>query len=130
MGDDVLMAFTKETENNKYYLNNLIIYLDKFNFNPMTTNRKLNPLAEADNKKLVDELCAWIDSNLDTALGLNELVEKTKLSNKDIQYLFEKFKQTTPMTYIRKKRADRESRKKYIISTERITPIFIPNIDE
>ena len=130
MGDDVLTVVTKDTENNKYYLNYFIIYLDKFNFNPMTTYRKLNTLAEADNKKLVDELCAWIDSNLDTALGLNELVEKTKLSNKDIQYLFEKFKQTTPMTYIREKRAYRDSRKKYIIAPERITPIFIRNSDD
>ena len=87
--------------------------------------RKLNRLAEIDNIKLVDELCFWIDHNLDTVLGLNELVEKTKLPNTDIQYLFEKYKQTTPMTYIRKTREKRDSREKYLISAERITPIFI-----
>ena len=87
--------------------------------------KKINRLADIDNIKLIDELCLWIDNNLDSVLGLNELVEKTMLSNTDIQYLFEKYKQITPMTYIRKKREQRDSREKYLISSERITPIFI-----
>ena len=54
--------------------------------------------------KLLDDLCFWIDTNIDTKFGLKELIEKTNLSNSDLQYLFEKYKQTTPMTYIRDKR--------------------------
>jgi transcriptional regulator GlxA family with amidase domain len=73
---------------------------------------KFNHLDNANNSKYLDELCAWIDENLGASLGLNELVAKTNLSNKDLQYLFEKYKQTTPMTYIRR---TRES-KKYLIS--------------
>ena len=89
------------------------------------STRKFNRLAEIDNIKLIDEICLWIDNNLDNVIGLNELVEKTKLSNTDIQYLFEKYKQTTPMTYIRKTREKRNNRVQYLISSERITPIFI-----
>jgi hypothetical protein len=40
------------------------------------------------------------------------------------QILFEKYKQTTLMTYVRR---TRESNKKYLISKERIAPIFIGN---
>jgi transcriptional regulator GlxA family with amidase domain len=65
---------------------------------------KLNRLGDVENLKLLDELCLWIDKNLDSSISINDLVEQTKLSNKDLQYLFEKYKQTTPMTYIRKQR--------------------------
>lgn len=65
---------------------------------------KFNRLAEVENVKLLDDLCFWIDTNIDTKFGLKELIEKTNLSNSDLQYLFEKYKQTTPMTYIRDKR--------------------------
>jgi len=90
---------------------------------------KFNPFADADNKKYLDELCVWIGENLDATLGLNELIAKTNLSSTDLQYLFEKYKQTTPMTHIRR---TRERNKKYLISKERITPIFsaIKNIEK
>ena len=90
----------------------------------MFKKNKLNPFAETDNKKYLDELCVWISQNLDAHLGLNELIVKTNLSSTDLQYLFEKYKQTTPMTYIRR---TRESNKKYLISKERIAPIYFGN---
>ena len=55
----------------------------------MLKTSKLNRLAENDNIKLLDELCEWIDQNLDTALGLQELVERTQLNNIDIQFIEE-----------------------------------------
>jgi len=89
---------------------------------------KLNRLGDVENLKLLDELCLWIDKNLDSSISINDLVEQTKLSNKDLQYLFEKYKQTTPMTYIRKQREitriNLENKNKYLITKERITPIF------
>ena len=88
----------------------------------MLKTSKLNRLAENDNIKLLDELCEWIDQNLDSVLGLQELVERTKLNNIDIQYLFEKYKQTSAMTYIRRRI---ENKQTYLITAERITPIFI-----
>jgi len=87
---------------------------------------KFNTLAEDDRVKIVDELCIWIDQNLQATLGLRELVEKSQLSTLELQYLFEKYKQTTPMTYIRRKR---EEKMKYYICKERILPIFINDKD-
>lgn len=51
---------------------------------------KLNRLGDVENLKLLDELCLWIDKNLDSSISINDLVEQTKLSNKDLQNLFEK----------------------------------------
>jgi AraC-like DNA-binding protein len=70
----------------------------------MLLKNKLNKLNDDDNKKFLEELCTWIDEHLDTPLGFNELIAKTNLTSTDLQYLFEKYKQTTPMTYIRRKR--------------------------
>ena len=70
----------------------------------MTERPKLEPNAEANNIKLIDDLCMWINANLDKTIGLKELVEHSQLSSTDVQYLFEKYRHTTPMTYIRKQR--------------------------
>ena len=96
----------------------------------MSKKSKLNQLAEEDNKKLLDDLCTWIEANLEATLGLQALVEYTNLSSTDIQYLFERYKQTTPMTYIRNRLEEKENLKKLIISKERIAPIFISKDDK
>ena len=69
-------------------------------------NRKSNPLAEADNQKLLAELCIWIDKNIETSIGWKELTTTSGFTHSDLQFLFGKYKQTTPMTYIRKQRED------------------------
>jgi len=91
--------------------------LKKINFDTLAENEKV---------KIITELCIWIDQNLHATLGLRELVEKSQLSTLELQSLFEKYKQTTPMTYIRMKR---EGKKKYSISKERILPIFTNDKD-
>ena len=47
---------------------------------------------------------------------------------RDLQYLFEKYKQTTPMTYIRKLRG--ANKKPIVLDKMRITPIFISKDDD
>jgi len=64
----------------------------------------LEPSAETNNIKLIDDLCLWIAANLDQKIGLKEIVEQSQLSSTDVLYLFDKYRQTTPMTYIRKQR--------------------------
>ena len=91
---------------------------------------KLNRSAEQGNRRLVEDLCTWIESNLEVTLGLQTLVEYTNFSSTDIQYLFERYKQTTPMTYIRNRLEEKENLKRLIISKERITPIFISKEDK
>ena len=87
-----------------------------------------NPLADSSNIELLDELCIWIANNLNNEIGLAELVAQSKLSNRDLQYLFEKYKQTTPMTYIRKLRG--ANKKPIVLDKMRITPIFISKDDD
>ena len=69
-------------------------------------NRKFNPLAEADNQKLLAELCIWIEKNIETNIGWKELTTASGLQHSELQFLFSKYKQTTPMTYIRKQREE------------------------
>lgn len=88
-----------------------------------------DPLADTRNIKLLDELCVWITSNLDSDIGWEQLIAQSKLNHKDLQYLFEKYKQTTPMTYLRKLR--QASNKKHIVLDKmRINPIFITKENE
>jgi len=65
---------------------------------------KINPIEKDQNIKLLEDLCSWISVNLFRNIGLKELVEQSKLSSIDVMYLFERYLQTTPMTYIRKER--------------------------
>jgi len=73
---------------------------------------------------LLNDLCVWIEKNIDTTLGMQELIDKTNLSSTDIQFLFERYKQTTPMTYIRVLREDSVKKASYL-DKMRVTPIFI-----
>ena len=73
---------------------------------------------------MLNDLCVWIEKNIDTTLGMQELIDKTNLSSTDIQFLFERYKQTTPMTYIRVLREDSVKKASYL-DKMRVTPIFI-----
>ena len=66
--------------------------------------RKFNQLAEADNQKTLAELCIWIEKNIETSIGWKELTTASGLQHSELQFLFSKYKHTTPMTYIRKQR--------------------------
>jgi len=48
----------------------------------MNKKDALNPLADTSNKELLDNLCKWIDDNLDSNIGLAELVVQSKLDHK------------------------------------------------
>ena len=65
-----------------------------------------NPYADTRNKQLLDELCIYISNNTHNNIGWTELVSQSKLSHTQLQYLFQKHFQTTPMTYIRKQREE------------------------
>ena len=78
---------------------------------------KVNPVAEADNQKLLAELCSWIEKNIETNIGWKELSTASGLTHSDLQFLFDKYKQTTPMTYIRKQREDSKKVKPNFLAT-------------
>jgi methylphosphotriester-DNA--protein-cysteine methyltransferase len=70
----------------------------------MESNVTFNPFADTGNKQLLEELCIYISNNTHNNIGWAELVAQSKLSHTQLQYLFNKHLQTTPMTYIRKQR--------------------------
>ena len=84
-------------------------------------SRKFNPNAEADNQKLLAELCIWIEKNIETNIGWKELTTASGLQHSELQFLFSKYKQTTPMTYIRKQREESKKVKPNFI----VTPNFL-----
>jgi AraC-like DNA-binding protein len=72
----------------------------------MESNVTFNPFADTRNKQLLDELCIYISNNTHNIIGWAELVAQSKLSHTQLQFLFNKHLQTTPMTYIRKQREE------------------------
>ena len=72
----------------------------------MENNVTFDPFADTRNKQLLDELCIYISNKTHNNIGWTELVAQSKLSHTQLQYLFNKHLQTTPMTYIRKQRED------------------------
>lgn len=54
-----------------------------------------------------DNLCAWIDVHLDEPIGWQQLLESSQLNFQTIQALFYKHASTTPMIWIRKRRAQK-----------------------
>jgi methylphosphotriester-DNA--protein-cysteine methyltransferase len=61
---------------------------------------------QALNKDQFEQLCAWIDDHIQEQIGWAELMHESGLDHLSIQSSFAKYKATTPMTYIRKRRED------------------------
>jgi methylphosphotriester-DNA--protein-cysteine methyltransferase len=61
------------------------------------------------NKDQFEQLCAWIDDHIQEQIGWSELMHESGFDHLSIQSSFAKYKATTPMTYIRKRREDFKS---------------------
>ena len=61
------------------------------------------------NKEQFDELCTWIDEHIQEQIGWSEMMRESGFDHLSIQSSFAKYKATTPMTYIRKRRDDFKS---------------------
>jgi methylphosphotriester-DNA--protein-cysteine methyltransferase len=61
------------------------------------------------NKEQFDELCTWIDEHIQEQIGWSEMMRESGFDHLSIQSSFAKYKATTPMTYIRKRREDFKS---------------------
>jgi AraC-like DNA-binding protein len=55
-------------------------------------------------KQLFDELCGWIDTHLEDAIGWQQLMMQSGLQYQTIQSLFYKHQSLSPMTWIRRRR--------------------------
>lgn len=58
------------------------------------------------NKQQFEDLCAWIDEHIQEQIGWSELMHQSGFDHLSIQSSFAKYKSTTPMTWIRKRRED------------------------
>jgi AraC-like DNA-binding protein len=88
----------------------------------MKATTAFKPDANINDEQLTNELCRWIEQNLDCLIGWAELSEQTKLSQKELHALFIKYKKTTPMSFIHELR---ESKKAKYFDKNRISPIFV-----
>ena len=61
------------------------------------------------NNAQFEELCAWIDEHIQEQIGWSELMQESGFDHLSIQSSFAKYKATTPMTWIRKRREDFKS---------------------
>ena len=61
------------------------------------------------NQEQFEKLCTWIDEHIQEQIGWSELMHESGFDHLSIQSSFAKYKATTPMTYIRKRREDFKS---------------------
>ncbi len=66
------------------------------------------PLRRDGDAALVDKVCAWIDLHLDESIDWARLVRVSGVPANRLQQLFNRYRRTTPMMYIRQRRADRQ----------------------
>jgi methylphosphotriester-DNA--protein-cysteine methyltransferase len=74
-------------------------------------NRQLPALTDL--KLQFEDLCAWIDAQIDEPLGWQELMQQSGLDHQTIKALFFKYASTTPMTWIRQRREARATAPRY-----------------
>lgn len=80
-------------------------------------NRQLPALTDL--KLQFEDLCAWIDAQIDEPLGWQELMQQSGLDHQTIKALFFKYASTTPMTWIRRRRETRASTPRYAVPASR-----------
>ena len=71
----------------------------KLIFKPRIQARRTSPPEHK-----LDDLCLWIENNLGESIGWQQLMTQSGLEFQTIQTLFFKYKNTTPMTWIRGRR--------------------------
>ena len=84
---------------------------------PRLQSRQLPPLTEL--KHEFEDLCAWIDAQIDKPLGWQELMQRSGLDHQTIKALFFKYASTTPMTWIRQRRETRATAPRYAVPARR-----------
>ena len=83
--------------------------------------QQYNGFSDEDNQILLVEICAWIDKNIETNIVWGVLSEASELNHKELQILFERYLQTSPMTYIRKRKEEGKNQ----LPSFTITPKFL-----
>jgi methylphosphotriester-DNA--protein-cysteine methyltransferase len=85
---------------------------------PRLQNQQLPSLSDL--KHEFEDLCAWIDTQIDEPLGWQELMQHSGLDYQTIKALFFKYASTTPMTWIRRRREARTTTSRYAVPATRV----------
>jgi methylphosphotriester-DNA--protein-cysteine methyltransferase len=62
------------------------------------------PRTAALDQQKFEDLCLWIDDHLGEPIGWQQLFAQSELDYQKLQILFYRYKNTTPMTWIRRRR--------------------------
>ena len=82
----------------------------------------LNPI----NQKKIDDLCQSISENCDSPLGWEQLTKLSGFTHKELIALFQLYKQTTPMAFIKHARLLRKIDSP-VFPQNQLFPKFIKN---
>ena len=85
----------------------------------------LNPI----NHKKIDDLCKSISENCDGRLGWEQLTKLSGFTHKELITLFQLYKQTTPMAFIKNARQLKKIESP-IFPQDQLFPNFIKRSDE
>jgi AraC-like DNA-binding protein len=77
----------------------------------------------------IDELCKFICENCDAQLGWEQLSQKSGFTHKELIALFQHYKQTTPMAFIKSARQLKKSNSPTFPQIQ-MFPRFIKNADQ
>ena len=69
-------------------------------------------------------LCNWIDQQIDRSISWTELSEYSGADHVELQAAFAKYKSTTPMTWIRKRRQELSLKVKFNPTTVSLPPFL------
>ena len=84
----------------------------------------LNPI----NQKKIDDLCQSISENCDSPLGWEQLTKLSGFTHKELIALFQLYKKTTPMAFIKHARQLRKIDSP-VFPQNQLFPKFIKNTD-
>jgi len=70
----------------------------------MKRSIKHDNLCNSVNQQKIDDLCRSVSENCETPLGWEQLSKLSGFTHKELILLFQHYKQTTPMAYIRSAR--------------------------
>ena len=94
----------------------------------MKRDIKLNQLLSPINQKKIDDLCQSISEKCDDRLGWEQLTQLSGFTHKELIALFQLYKQTTPMAFIKSARQLRRI-ESTIFPQDQLFPKFIKNND-
>lgn len=75
----------------------------------MSPTNNTNPLLLASTIKRLEALCEWIETNSDSTIGWDDLTKHSGFTHKELIDIFQLYKKTKPMSYIKRVRENKKT---------------------